>query len=172
MKNLAAGLSGLVLAAALAAPPAHADPQLKPGPHSFIGDVDLPEGTVQCAAIMCVEDGSANDIPQSEFWRYSAPYGDVVAFLHAQFATGRQYDAHGATWWKGLPPCYFAHYTPPPSGWSAVTSGGIPRILWVWSDDVTWLNIQINGPSDGRPGTMSISEGSDPKIASSNCYRS
>jgi len=74
--------------------------ELHPGRHSAIADVDLPEGTVQCTTIGCVSD------PHREYWHYSAPYDDVVAFLRKRFATGWRYDAHGATWWDGLPPCY------------------------------------------------------------------
>jgi hypothetical protein len=36
----------------------------------------------------------------------TAPYDDTVTFLQTQFATGRRYDAYGATWWQNLPPCY------------------------------------------------------------------
>jgi hypothetical protein len=70
--------SAAVPTTAVAAPP------LKPGPHSFIGDVDLPEGSVQCATIAC-SGGPQNDDPQSEDWNYSTPYDDTVAFLRAQF---------------------------------------------------------------------------------------
>ena len=40
--------------------------------------------------------------------RYTAPYADTVTFLQTQFATGRRYDAYGATWWQNLPPRIFA----------------------------------------------------------------
>ena len=81
--------------AAPASPTTSAPPtmvELQPGPHSAIADVDLPEGTVQCTTNGCVGD------PHTEHWFYSAPYDDVVAFLRKQFATGRRYDTHGATW--------------------------------------------------------------------------
>jgi hypothetical protein len=131
-------------------------PTLRAGPHSFVADVDLPGGSVQ--------DRQDDDSSTSEGWNYSAPYDDIVAFLRAQFATGRQYDAHGATWWKGLPPCYYAHHTPPPKGWSSVTPGGISLTYWNWADGVNWLDVTVYGPHGGKPGTMSISRGSDPSV--------
>jgi hypothetical protein len=113
-RPLARRVGGLLAAAAavlvavactqhIAGPPAttSAPPEtveLQPGPHSAIADVDLPEGTVQCTTNFCVRD------PHKEYWHYSAPYDDVVAFLRKRFATGRRYDTHGATWWNGLPP--------------------------------------------------------------------
>jgi hypothetical protein len=92
-------------------------PPLQPGPHSWIADVDLPEGTEECSSSMCSRDNTSYRRDNHwEFWRYSAPYDDTIAFLRDRFATGRQYDAHGATWWSGLPPCYNAIHQSPPWG--------------------------------------------------------
>ncbi|HZE14472.1 MAG TPA: hypothetical protein VE197_01495 [Mycobacterium sp.] len=85
------------------------EPTLRPGPHSAIGDVDLPAGTT-------VQRSSTD--PNEELWHYVASYAETVAYLQAQFATGRHYDSYGATWWGGLPPCYnLQHQSPPLGGW-------------------------------------------------------
>jgi hypothetical protein len=127
-------------------PPAATTPPLQPGPHSAIADIDLPAGTVPVVA------GSASS--ESELWSYSAPYDDVVAFLQRQFATGRRYDAYGATWWKGLPPCYNdTKYNPadpahesPPRGW--VLDNGTTD--WRWSDGAATLDVLVGPPQGGK----------------------
>ncbi|MGO9511015.1 MAG: hypothetical protein ACLPXZ_28195 [Mycobacterium sp.] len=135
----------VIAAAAIAATaidsrsPANADP-LQPGPHSAIADVDLPVGTVQCIDFGCI-DGPAITDPGYEWWRYVAPYDDIVAFMRDRFGTGRQYDAHGATWWHGLPPCYDANHDSPPSGWA--TDGGT---RWIWSDNAKALVVAVDKP--------------------------
>jgi hypothetical protein len=152
------------------ASPANAQPPLKPGPHSAIADVDLPEGTVQCTTIACRSDLGRDTDPLTEEWRYSVPYDDIVAFLRKQFATGRRYDAHGATWWKGLPPCYDTNHQSPPWGW---TVGD--EIDWAWSDGVTRLHVIVDKPGIkttdgnivpfGRIVIFTVSAGTFP------CYR-
>jgi hypothetical protein len=123
--------------AALPAPPT-VDHQ--PRPHSPLAEIDLPVGTVFA--------GNSSD---EERWRYSAPYDDTVAFLRQQFATGRKYDAYGATWWRNLPPCYNDKYdsstaTPrhesPPGGWVMEDS-----TLWLWTDASVSLSVEVFGPS-------------------------
>lgn len=118
---------------------ANAEP-LRPGPHSTIADVDLPVGTVQCIAFGCI-DSPANTDPSYEWWRYTAPYDDVVAFLQDRFGTGRQYDAHGATWWHDLPPCYDINHQSPPGGWT--TDYGT---RWIWSDNAKALVVAVDKP--------------------------
>jgi hypothetical protein len=117
---------------------------LRPGPHSAIADVDLPAGTVP--------ELSSSD-SETEAWSYSAPYDDVVAFLQRQFATGRRYDAYGATSWNGLPPCYNdTKYNPadpahesPPRGWVDFTG-----TEWRWSDGAATLNVLLRSPQVGK----------------------
>ena len=130
---------------------------LQPGPHSAIADVDLPEGTVQCTTNGCPPD------PHKEYWRYSAPYDDVVAFLRTRFATGRRYDTHGATWWNGLPPCYDkAHQSPP---WGRTLDGATE---WAWSDGAKMLAVDVSKSF----GSIDILEIFDPEvITKSECYR-
>ncbi len=111
--------------------------ELQPGPHSALADVDLPEGTVQCTTVGCIGDGPIKD-PHKEYWRYSAPSDDVVAFLRKRFATGRRYDTHGATWWNGLPPCYDKGHQSPP--WGRTLNG---TTEWVWSDGATMLLVDV-----------------------------
>jgi hypothetical protein len=115
---------------------------LRPGPHSAVADLDLPAGTTSGGSI-------AND---SELWYYSAPYDDVLAFLQRQFATGRRYDAYGATWWNGLPPCYNdTKYNPadpahesPPRGWVDPRDWGDAKgTEWRWSDGATTLDVEL-----------------------------
>jgi hypothetical protein len=118
---------------------ANAEP-LQPGPHSAIADVDLPVGTVQCIPFGCIDAPAITD-PSYEWWRYSAPYDDVVAFLQDRFGTGRQYDTHGATWWHGLPPCYDANHHSPPWGW---TNDSGTR--WIWSDNAKALVVAVDKP--------------------------
>jgi hypothetical protein len=77
--------------------------------------------------------------PHTEWWRYSAPYDDVVAFLQNRFATGRRYDTHGATWWNGLPPCYDTNHQSPPWGWTHDD-----LIEWVWSDGAVMLDVEVD----------------------------
>ncbi|MGA9358024.1 MAG: hypothetical protein WBW75_08425 [Mycobacterium sp.] len=150
-------------------------PALQPGPHSWIADVDLPEGTVQCTTAFCADFPSKNPFHGTEFWRYSASFDDAVAFLRDRFAAGRQYDAHGATWWKGLPPCYnTAHQSPP---WGSTTYDY--RHDWLWSDGVRNLVVVVYKP--GAPifkpesglnppfGVIETSEGSPGPIE--GCYR-
>lgn len=135
----------LIAAAAIAATaidsrcPAKADP-LPPGPHSTIADVDLPVGTVQCIDFGCI-DGPAITDPSYEWWRYGAPYDDIVAFMRDRFGAGQRYDAHGATWWHGLPPCYDANHDSPPSGWA--TDYGT---RWIWSDNAKALVVAVDKP--------------------------
>jgi hypothetical protein len=135
----------LIAAAAIAttaigsASPANAQP-LQPGPHSTIADVDLPIGTVQCIDFGCI-DNPANTDPSYEWWRYSAPYDDIVAFLRDRFGTGPQYDIHGATWWHGLPPCYDANHQSPPWGWTTDTG-----TQWIWSDNEKALVVVVQPP--------------------------
>jgi hypothetical protein len=93
-----------------------------------------------------------------EDWRYSVSYDDTVAFLRKQFATGRKYDTHGATWWRNLPPCYNNRYDwntaspaheSPPQGWVLDDS-----TRWVWGDDTMTLDIQV-----WKPGNRIITNG-------------
>jgi hypothetical protein len=136
--------------------------------------VDLPEGTVQCATIGCDTD-SANDDPHREYWRYSASYDDVVAFLQKQFATGRQYDSHGATWWNGLPPCYDTNHHSPPWGWTF--DDGLTA--WKWSDGATQLVIEVFKPGAKTAGGEIVPFGwistkswaVDPDESGPPCYR-
>jgi hypothetical protein len=141
-------------------------PRLQPGPHSLIADVDLPEGTVPCATYDCGE--LPHRDTHSEYWRYSASYDDTVAFLRDQFATGRRYDARGATWWKGLPPCYDTKHQSPPWGW---TVG--PWTEWTWSDGATWLEVMVYPPGSIAPfGVIGMDQDYDPAImATSTCFR-
>ncbi len=148
-------------------------PPLQPGPHSAVADVDLPVGTVQCIMTNCLGDYKNTD-PHSESWRYSAPYDDVVAFMRTRFATGRRYDTHGATWWKGLPPCYEPNHQSPPWGWTH--DDGVTE--WEWSDGATTLDVgvlkagaKLNGGSllpFGRIDMVSLIV--DPKVGAT-CYR-
>jgi hypothetical protein len=133
-------------------------PPLQPGPHSWIADVDLPEGTVQCTTFECSDIPLTND-PQQEYWRYSAPYDDTVAFLRDRFASGPRYDAHGATWWKGLPPCYNTAHQSPPWGWT-----DDDRVNhWKWSDGAMVLEVVVykpgRAPGSAPFGVVDISEG-------------
>ena len=106
--------------------------ELQPGPHSPLADVDLPAGAV-----------FAGNSSLEERWNYSAPYDDTVAFFRKQFATGRKYDTHGATWWRDLPPCYNAtRHESPPGGWVMGDS-----TLWVWADANTSLSVEVFRPS-------------------------
>jgi hypothetical protein len=113
---------------------------LQSGPHSPLANVDLPAGTVFV--------GNSSD---EEAWRYSAPYDETVAFLGKQFATGRKYDTHGATWWRDLPPCYndkydwsiaAPHHESPPGGWVMDDS-----TLWLWTDASISLSVEVFRPS-------------------------
>ena len=106
--------------------------ELKPGPHSPLADVDLPAGAT-----------FAGSSSLEERWNYGASYEGTVAFLSKQFATGRKYDARGATWWRDLPPCYNdTHHESPPEGWVTDDS-----TRWVWADAHTSLSVQIFRPS-------------------------
>jgi hypothetical protein len=107
-------------------------PGLQPGPHSAVADMDLPEGTVQCADLPATD-------PHDENWCYSAPYDAVVAFLQKQFATGRRYDSLGATYWRGLPPCYEANHQSPPLG----ARYGDTDTEWTWSDGTVMLIVDV-----------------------------
>ncbi|HYB36313.1 MAG TPA: hypothetical protein VEF72_11430 [Mycobacterium sp.] len=124
---------------ATAAPPPPPAVELRPGAHSPLADVDLPAGVV-----------FAGNSSNEERWRYTAPYDDTVAFLRKQFATGRKYDAQGATWWRDLPPCYNDKYdsnsaTPrhesPPGGWVMEDS-----TLWLWADASISLSVEVFRP--------------------------
>jgi hypothetical protein len=156
----------VVAAPSSSAPPTK--PALQPGPHSWVADIDLPEGTAPCATFMCSDSPYEEHDPHRENWRYSAPYDDTVAWLRDRFATGRRYDTHGATWWKGLPPCYDTVHQSPPSGWA-----GDGFIRWVWADGARWLQIDVLQPGRSMPfGVVSIGEGFDPEIVrKSMCYR-
>jgi hypothetical protein len=116
-----------------AAPPPPPTVQLEPGPHSPLADVDLPAGA----------DFTGNSSDE-ERWRNSAPYDDTVAFLRKQFATGRKYDSHGATWWRDLPPCYndTSRHESPPGGWVMEDS-----TLWLWTDASISLSVEVFRPS-------------------------
>jgi hypothetical protein len=128
-------------------------PPLQPGPHSWIADVDLPEGTEECSSSMCSRDNTSYRRDNHwEFWRYSAPYDDTIAFLRDRVATGRQYDAHGATWWSGLPPCYNAIHQSPPWGWTDVDDG----THWLWTDGARWLLVVVYKPPVKLAGTGEI----------------
>jgi hypothetical protein len=114
------------------AAPASPTVELKPGPHSPLADVDLPAGVA-----------FAGNSSREERWNYSSPYGDTVAFLRKQFATGRKYDTHGATWWRDLPPCYNdTRHESRPEGWVLENS-----TLWVWANVNTQLSVEVFGPS-------------------------
>jgi hypothetical protein len=126
--------------ARMPAPPPPSAVGLQPGPHSPLANVDLPAGVV-----------FADNSSDEERWRYTAPYDDTVAFLRKQFATGRKYDAQGATRWRDLPPCYNDKYdantaTPrhesPPRGWVMEDS-----TLWLWTDGSIALSVEVFGPS-------------------------
>jgi hypothetical protein len=114
-------------------------PTLQPGPHSALADIDLPAGTVPTS--------SATE--EHEFWRYTAPYADIVTFLQTQFATGRRYDAYGATSWQNLPPCYNdLKYNPadpahesPPRGWIFDNN-----TQWYWSDTARSIGVFLSKP--------------------------
>jgi len=155
------------------ASPANAQPPLQPGPHSAIADVDLPEGTVQCTSVNCL--GGTTTYPYEEWWRYSASYDDVLAFLQKRFATGLQYDTHGATWWDGLPPCYDANHQSPP--WGGTTSDN-EGTAWMWSDGAKELDVLLEksgvktgGGSIVPWGTiLVVSNAVDPE-APLRCYR-
>jgi hypothetical protein len=161
-----------VLVAAACTPTTQPPVGLQPGPHSAIADVDLPEGTVQCTTIGCISD-LANKDPHHEYWRYSASYDDTVAFLQKRFATGQRYDTHGATWWKGLPPCYDTNHQSPPWGW---THDDV--IEWVWSDGATKLVVELDKPGIKTAGgdilpfgrVVIFSSIVDPE-AGTTCYR-
>jgi hypothetical protein len=114
-------------------------PVLRPGPHSLIGDVDLPEGTVPCTGGNC----PAAPLPTYETWYYKATYEDILAFLRARFATGRRYDGYGATWWNGLPPCYGTTHRSPPWG----TTVDEFSTEWIWSDGAVSLIVQVIKPT-------------------------
>ncbi len=106
--------------------------ELQPGPRSPLADVDLPAGVV-----------FAGNSSSEERWRYSAPYDDTVAFLRKQFATGRKYDTHGATWWRDLPPCYNdTRHESPPQGWVEEDS-----THWLWADASISLSVEVFRPS-------------------------
>jgi hypothetical protein len=105
---------------------------LKPGPHSPLADVDLPAGAT-----------FAGSSSLEERWNYGTSYAATAAFLSKQFASGRKYDARGATWWRALPPCYNGtHHESPPEGWVTDDS-----TRWVWADANTSLSVQIFRPS-------------------------
>lgn len=117
-----------------AAPASPAPPptvELKPGSHSALADVDLPAG---------VTFGGSSSL--EERWNYNGSYDDTVVFLRKQFATGRKYDARGATWWHDLPPCYSDTHESPPAGWVLDDS-----TLWVWADVNISLSVQVFRPS-------------------------
>jgi hypothetical protein len=148
-----------------------AKPRLQPGPHSWIADVDLPDGTVQCTTWECSDIPLTND-PHVEYWRYSAPYNDTVAFLRDRFATGPRYDANGATWWKGLPPCYNTAHQSPPSGWTDDDRFN----HWLWSDGARWLEVVVHKPGSAPGsapfGVMDIAEGFVSELSEPvSCYR-
>jgi hypothetical protein len=153
MRNITAIIAAAAVGLAALFTPAiaHAAPELQPGPHSALADVDLPAGTVPAPP-------DAFSGPGREDWRFTAPYDDTVTFLQRQFATGRRYDSYGATWWKGLPPCYNdSKYNPtdpahesPPRGWIDWPAGGIVRgvpprsTIWRWSDGAIELQVQAH----------------------------
>jgi hypothetical protein len=158
------------------ASPANAQP-LQPGPHSALADVDLPEGTVPCTTSGCIGNTGAS-FSDEEWWRYSVPYDDLVAFLRERFATGRRYDTHGATWWNSLPPCYDTDHQSPP--WGKTLNDGTGTD-WIWNDGATKLYVSVDKPGiktaggDIVPvgriliGKFLISNPSDP--GGNPCYR-
>jgi hypothetical protein len=103
----------------------------KPQPHSPLADVDLP------ADVAFLGNSSIE-----ERWGYSAPFNDTVVYLRKQFATGRRYDADGATWWRDLPPCYNTRHESPPGGWDLEES-----VQWMWADANTTLSVEVLSPS-------------------------
>jgi hypothetical protein len=163
---------------AVAAPSTSApttQPGLQPGPHSWVADIDLPEATDPCTTMLCETDLTGGIYPKQEYWRYSAPYDDTVAFLRDRFATGRRYDAHGATWWKGLPPCYNPAHESPPWG-STYTNpkrGGARQTRWMWADDASGLLVLVFEPYGSTPGVIFISADINLKgvAQSSECLR-
>jgi hypothetical protein len=150
-------------------------PALPLRPHSWIADVELPEGTVPCTAWECEDSPYKYDNPHGEYWRYSAPYDDTVAFLRDQFAAGLRYDAHGATWWKGLPPCYDDKHQSPPWGWTSHFDNR--ATWWLWSDGAIYLQVLVYQPGanvNKAPfGVMYIVEGShfEGPPRGPDCYR-
>ena len=114
-------MAAIAAIAICSASPANAQP-LQPGPHSAIADIDLPEGSVPCTTSGC-----RSPVPNEEVWRYSAPYKDVVAFLHGRLDNKRLSN--------GLPPCG-------PTGNDAHE--------WRWSDDARWFAVAVvkPGPED------------------------
>jgi hypothetical protein len=133
---------------------AHADPVLRPGPHSAIADVDLPEGTVPCTKSSCIGEDPATPDPHQEWWHYNAPYDDVVVFLRTRFATGRRYDSHGATYWRGLSPCYDENHQSPPQGWVYDKA-----TMWLWSDGVLALEVILEAPGSRTGGGFVLPNG-------------
>jgi hypothetical protein len=120
-----------------------------------MADVDLPEGTVP--AYVAPGGGSLDE----EDWIYNASYDGTVAFLQNQFATGRKYDTHGATWWRDLPPCYNSRvdystgrarpaHESPPQGWVHDDS-----TEWLWADGSMELDVEAFQPgnriTNGQP---------------------
>lgn len=124
--------------------PTTTTPSIQPGPHSALADVDLPAGTVPISS-------TTDTTGQEEKWRYTVSYADTVAFLRKQFATGRRYDSYGATWWRGLPPCYsddIPVHQAPPRGWVVSGTTG-PDVLtnWFWSDGARTLQVMVRNPN-------------------------
>jgi hypothetical protein len=119
----------------VAPPPSPPAGALQPEPQAPLADVALPAGSVFV--------GSSSN---QEVWRYSAPYDDTVAFLRKQFATGRVYDAQGATWWRDLPPCYddTGRHQSPPQGWIEPDS-----TQWLWADDSISLSVKVFRATSG-----------------------
>ena len=105
--------------------------ELQPGVRSPLADVRLPAGAV------FVGSSSAEEV-----WRYSAPYDETVTFVRKQFATGRKYDTHGATWWRNLPPCYDDKDESPPQGWVMENA-----TFWLWTDGSISLSVKVFAPS-------------------------
>jgi hypothetical protein len=173
LRVTAIAAAAIATAAIGAASPANAEP-LQPGPHSFLADVDLPQGAVQCADTACV-DVPNDPVPNptdEESWSFSAPYDDVVAFLQTRFATGRRYDTHGATWWNGLPPCYDTNHRSPPWGWTTND-----YTWWQWADSAKLLIVLLDKPvrlgnGDIRPfGTILIISHTVTPGVGMTCYR-
>jgi hypothetical protein len=95
------------------------------------GDVRLPAGAT-----------FAGNSSNEERWRYTTPYDDTIAFLRMQFATGRKYDANGATSWRDLPPCYNDKHERPPGGWVMDDA-----TFWLWTDGSNSLSVQVYRPT-------------------------
>jgi hypothetical protein len=135
--------------AIISASPANAEP-LQPGPHSAIGHIVLPAGTVPCT-----NSGCKHPLGYEELWRFNAPYEDVVEFLGNELGTGPH---------DGLAAC-------PPSGPNDAHE-------WKWSDEARWMAVAVymaggkDGTGDRAPfGTIYIACGAfNPPERAGQCF--